>query len=194
MPRGAAVSEAAARMPDSLGALVAALARALTLVRFAAVVPFAWLLRGDGGPALAVLFAAVALSDFLDGKLARLAGVASARWGLVDAAADVVFNFVALACAASLGVVGWWVPAAMGTLGGRFLLRSFAAPAIRYDGAGNLAGVLYYVVVGGVVLRIVLGIPSAWIVARSGDGVFLYTLFALARASSLARPSAKSSA
>lgn len=179
-------------MPESLGAVVAALARALTLFRLFAVVPFAWRLAEGGGASLALLFTAVALSDWLDGKLARIAGTANARWGKIDAAADVAFNGAALAAAASRGLVGFWVPASIAVLGGRFLLRSLAAERIRYDGAGNLAGVLYYVLVGVVVAHLSIGVMSKHLVARAGDAIFLYTLFALA--SSALRASPKSSA
>jgi phosphatidylglycerophosphate synthase len=192
MPRGVAVPEADRRIPESLGSVVAALARALTLFRLLAVVPFAWLLAAGGGASLAPFFVAVALSDWLDGKLARTAGAANARWGKIDAAADVAFNCAALSAAARLGLVGVWVPSAIAALGGRFLLRSLAKEQIHYDGAGNLAGVLYYVLVGVVVAHVAIGVPSAWLVARAGDAVSLYTVFALA--SSVARAWPKSSA
>jgi phosphatidylglycerophosphate synthase len=192
MPRGTAAPEADRWVPESVVAVVAAVARALTLFRLLAVVPFAWRVACGGGASLALFFAAAALSDWLDGKLARAAGVANARWGKIDAAADVAFNCAALAAAAFRGLVGVWVPAAIAVLGGRFLLRSLADEQIRYDGAGNLAGVLYYVVVGVVVAHLAIGVPDASIVARAGDAVFFYTLFALA--SSLARASPKSSA
>jgi phosphatidylglycerophosphate synthase len=192
MPRDAAVPEAARRIPASFGGGLAALARTLTLFRLLAVVPFACLVARGGGGSLAVFFAAVALSDWLDGKLARAAGAANARWGKIDAAADVAFNCAALASAASRHLVGVWVPAAIAALGGRFLLRSLEDEHIRYDRAGNLAGVLYYVVVGIVVAHLSIGVPGASLVARAGDAVFFYTLFALG--SSVARGSPKSSA
>ncbi len=170
MPQGAATAEAS---------LLTVTARSLTLLRLAATAPFVWLfVSGDGFP-LAALFGAVALSDWLDGRMARRAGTASARWGVYDAVADITFNFAGLAVAAWRGAIGPWVPAAMALLAGRFLARSLSAPAVVYDGTGNLAGVLYYVLVGVIVANEWLGIPGGWLVARAGDAVFLYTLYAL---------------
>ena len=170
MPQGAAAAEAG---------LLTLTARSLTLLRLAATAPFIWLLLHGGGFFTAALFGAVALSDWLDGRMARRAGTASARWGVYDAVADITFNFAGLAAAAWRGAIGAWVPAAMALLAGRFLVRSVSAPAVVYDGTGNLAGVLYYVLVGVIVANEWLGIPGAWLVARAGDAVFLYTLFAL---------------
>ena len=165
--------------PAAEAPILTLMARSLTLSRLLAIGPFVCLLLDDGGFATAVLFGVVALSDWMDGRMARRAGSASARWGILDAAADIAFNFAGLAVAAWLGVIGFWVPAAMALLAARFLARSASAPSVVYDGTGNLAGVLYYVLVGVVVANEWLGIPGPFLVARAGDAVFLYTLFAL---------------
>jgi phosphatidylglycerophosphate synthase len=178
---------------------LAAAARALTLSRLVALPLFLWLIAtahatGAHRLALVALYGALAASDALDGRLARAAGAASARWGLVDVAADVVFNAASLGVAAALGLVGAWVPAGVVVLGGRFLLRAGRAGAARppadcaeaagpravEDRAGKVAGVLYYVLVGLVVAEIAVGVPPPAVVRRLGDAVFLYTLGVLA--------------
>jgi len=165
--------------PPAEAALLTLAARSLTLARLAATAPFVCMLLDGGGFGCAVLFGVVALSDWMDGRLARRAGTASARWGILDAVADITFNFAGLAVAAWLGAIGAWVPAVMALLAVRFLARSLSVPAVVYDGTGNLAGVLYYVLVGVIVANAWLGIPGPFLVARAGDAVFLYTLFAL---------------
>lgn len=184
MPQSAALAEGAAGPRPLLAAPLTVLARALTVLRLLAALPFAGLLLAGGGLSLALLFGAVALSDWLDGKIARLAGTANARWGIFDAMADVTFTCVSLAAAAYLGHVGPWVPAGVAALGGRFLVRTVRSPALVYDGAGNLAGVFYYALVGLVVAEQWLDVPGAWFVARVGDAVFVYTVFAWSRNSS----------
>lgn len=136
---------------------------------------------------LGLLYSALALSDFLDGRLARKAGATSQGWGQLDALADIVLNSAGLAAAAWIGRVGFWVPSGVALLGGRFLLRNLGrvpAPSGRLveDRAGKAAGVIYYLLLGAVVGEIVLGQPGwRWSIARAGDVVFLYTLFLLLR-------------
>ena len=143
---------------------------------------------------LFLLYGCITLSDFFDGRLARKAGAASHVWGQIDATADIAFTSLSLAAAAWLGRVGPWVPVGVAVLGGRFLLRNLGhqpAPAGRLveDRAGKAAGVIYYLLVGAVVVELsVAGEGGRWCIARAGDAVFLYTLFLLLRRSS-GRPS-----
>ncbi|MET0153213.1 MAG: CDP-alcohol phosphatidyltransferase family protein [Candidatus Binatia bacterium] len=173
------------------GEVLALIARALTLSRFVLLIPFLWLLKAvaahpstPGRLALAGTYAFIALSDTLDGRLARRANAASRLWGRIDVVADILFNFSALTAASLLGWMGPWVPAGVAILGGRFLWRiapdsDDPAPRVREDRAGKLAGFLYYALVGWVVAESstggILG-PSA--VARGADAVFAYTLVA----------------
>lgn len=167
-----------------------ATARGLTLARIAAILPFLFLLEHSAregsdhcGMSLVLLYVFIALSDLLDGALARMAGAPSQFWGRVDAAADIAFNISSLTLAAWIGAVGFWVPAAVAALAGRFILRNFKRrpAAFAGDRAGKIAGVLYYLLVGAVVLGLALQQNAAWIVARGGDAVFLYTLVLLLR-------------
>jgi phosphatidylglycerophosphate synthase len=169
-------------------------ARGLTLARLASIPLFLFLLvhTHEAGPqpwgiSLLLLYGGIALSDFLDGWLARKAGAPSHVWGQIDAAADIAFNSLSLAAAAWLGRVGPWVPLGVAVLGGRFLLRNLGQQPILpgrlvEDRAGKAAGVIYYLLVGAVAIELsVAGEGGQWLIARAGDAVFLYTLFLLLR-------------
>lgn len=179
-------------MPSS--SFYLATARGLTLLRLASIPLFLLLLvqtdrEGPGlwGTSLLLLYVFIALSDLLDGPLARKAGAPDHFWGQVDAAVDIVFNSLSLSAAAWLGRVGPWVPAAAALLGGRFIIRNLRhQPALKgrldEDWAGKAAGVVYYLLVGAVALELSLeGEAGRWLIARAGDAVFLYTLFVLLR-------------
>jgi phosphatidylglycerophosphate synthase len=167
-------------------------ARALTVLRLVATLPFAALLAAElaapsaaGGGALAVLFAAIALSDFADGRLARAAGTASAAWGRVDVVADVLFNASSLAVAAAAGLVGPWLPAAVAVLGARHLWRTRPrgdGPAAPPDPLGRVAGIFFYVASGAVVAEAVLGLPGRSWIAALADALAIYAAIVLARA------------
>ena len=169
-------------------------ARGLTLGRFAATIPFLYMLlaispdsQARQGIALALMFAAIAGSDLLDGFCARLAGAASHRWGKLDALADIVFNTSSLLAAVWLGLVGIWVPLGIISLATLFLYRNrnpTTASGMRLseDRLGKAAGVVYYLLVGVVVLSLWLQTEAVrmalwWL----GNLVFLYTLVVLAR-------------
>jgi CDP-diacylglycerol--glycerol-3-phosphate 3-phosphatidyltransferase len=80
-------------------------ANALTLFRAVASIPVLILLRADQ-PAIALtIFAAAALSDALDGVLARRAGTAGPRGALLDPLADKVLVVIALAGLSSTGLL-----------------------------------------------------------------------------------------
>jgi hypothetical protein len=177
-----------------LSAFYLAVARGLTLARLASIPLFLFLLGQTyraglqpWGLNLLLLYVCIALSDFLDGWLARKAGAPSHVWGQIDASADIAFTSLSLATAAWLGQVGPWVPAGVAVLGGRFLLRNLRhqpTPQGRLveDRAGKAAGVIYYLLVGAVAVELsVEGEGGRWFIARVGDAVFLYTLFLLLR-------------
>ena len=177
-----------------LSAFYLAAARGLTLARLASIPLFLFLLvqtyragLQPWGLSLLLLYVCIALSDFLDGWLARKAGAPSHVWGQIDAIADIAFTSLSLATAAWLGCVGPWVPAGIAVLGGRFLLQNLRhQPTLQgrlvEDRAGKAAGVIYYLLVGAVAVELSMeGEGGRWFIARVGDAVFLYTLFLLLR-------------
>ena len=101
--------------------------------------------------------------------------------------ADVWFNTSALLAAAWLGLLGYWVPAGVAALAAQYLYRNSRHPPgtnthLREDRPGKLAGVIYYLLVGGVVLNLWLDAdrPSRWL-DRTGNAVFVYTTLVFAR-------------
>jgi len=171
---------------------LALIARGLTFSRVALLPPFLWLMyvvaTSPSLPhrvALAGCYGFIASSDALDGRLARRARAATQRWARLDAAADILFNLSALAMASILGWMGPWVPAGVALLGGRFLWRivgdtGHSPPRVREDRAGKAAGVLYYALVGWVVIELSTGgVLGRRVLGLGADAVFAYTLLVL---------------
>jgi cardiolipin synthase (CMP-forming) len=88
-------------------------ANALTLSRLAMAVAWIWLYGahdpGGGAPAVAIAIAA-SITDFIDGRIARRMGAASAAGRWLDSAADVVFVLSALGCFAAAGAIPAYIP------------------------------------------------------------------------------------
>jgi len=85
----------------------------ITLVRLALVPVTAWLLwRGLYGPAL-IVFLAVAVSDFLDGVIARAFNQASALGATLDPIADKLNMFIATVILAVHGLLPVWLALAI---------------------------------------------------------------------------------
>src|SRR5919109_4617285 len=115
----------------SMSAFYLMTARGLTLARLVSIPLFLFLLvqayRAEPQHwrmGLLLLYVCIALSDFLDGRLARKAGAPSHVWGQIDATADIAFTSLSLATAAWLGRIGPWVPAGVAVLDERFLLHN----------------------------------------------------------------------
>ena len=75
----------------------------------------------------AVLFAVVALSDFVDGRIARRLGAQSAAGRVLDHAADIIFILAAFGLYVGLGIVPWWVPASIAAAFAVYVRRLAAA-------------------------------------------------------------------
>jgi CDP-diacylglycerol--glycerol-3-phosphate 3-phosphatidyltransferase len=83
------------------------LADALAILRMLLALPTAWALF-DGLWGLAfILFAFAALTDALDGWVARRSGALTARGAFLDPLADKVLVLTTLIAMASLGIVHW---------------------------------------------------------------------------------------
>ena len=130
------------RVPDALSAVRAVLA-----------LPLVWAVGvGDQRVAL-VVFGLAAVSDVLDGHLARRLGAAAApdrggrRGALLDVGADAVFLLSGLATAWAFAGLPVWVPLVAAAMLARFLATS-PAGAPLYDPVGRHYGTLLYLVLG----------------------------------------------
>lgn len=99
----------------------------LTLARLAAV-PIVGVLLFMQSPLArdmaAVLFVVAAVTDFIDGAIARKRGITSDFGALLDPIADKALITVALVGLSALGDVPWWVTIVI-------LVREFAVTALR---------------------------------------------------------------
>lgn len=117
----------------------------------AAVMP--WLLvRGGMLPLLVWCVAAV--SDYIDGPLARRRGTQRLRGAVLDTVADVTFVLSGLATAAALGLVSWVTPVSIVLSAGTYAVasvssrRTGAVPALARSRLGHWAGVMNYLCLG----------------------------------------------
>ncbi|WP_106181080.1 CDP-alcohol phosphatidyltransferase family protein [Prauserella shujinwangii] len=123
----------------------------LSILRLAGVPLFLWLLLGpeEDGWALTVLVVS-ALSDWLDGKLARWLDQTSRLGQLLDPAADRLYIVATLVAFLVRDIVPWWVVAALLgrelVVGGCLLVLrryGFAPPEVSYVGKGATFNLMY---------------------------------------------------
>ena len=105
---------------------------ALSVLRLAGVPLFLWLLLGPraDGWALVVLMIS-GITDWLDGKLARLLDQYSRLGELLDPLADRAYTVAALVAFLIRGIVPWWVVV---LIVGRDVVVSAALPLLRRKG------------------------------------------------------------
>ena len=126
----------------------------LTLLRLAAVPAIVLLAREGRWSAVVWLFAASALTDVLDGIVARALHMESIIGALLDPAIDVFFNGTIFVALTMFGAIPWWVAALMLTrygilIVGTCYLYLFHGPVkIQPTAFGKLTGLLTSVLVG----------------------------------------------
>ncbi len=123
----------------------------LSLLRLAGVPVFLWLLLGpeEDGWALALLVFS-ALTDWLDGKLARWLNQMSRLGQLLDPAADRLYILATLVAFLVRGIIPWWVvvplvlrEAVLGVCVVTLRRRGFAPPEVTYIGKGATFVLMY---------------------------------------------------
>jgi CDP-diacylglycerol---glycerol-3-phosphate 3-phosphatidyltransferase len=125
-------------------------ANALSSMRMLLAAAMPWLLLQGGLLPLAA-WGLAALSDYLDGPLARRRNEVSAVGAILDNVADVTFVLTGLTAAAVLGMVPWLVPGSIALSAGAYAAAS-ARPrretVLARSRLGHWAGVLNYVCLG----------------------------------------------
>lgn len=119
--------------PHLLSVLRASLAVPLILSR-AGCAPASW---------LAVLLVLAAVTDLLDGPLARRLGVTSGAGGYLDAGADCLVVLAAFASFVREGLYPPWLLALIGAVFAQFVLTSGRAGP-RYDPVGRYYGAVLF--------------------------------------------------
>ncbi len=109
----------------------------LSLLRLAGVPLFLWLLLGrPHHDLLAVLVLGLSgLTDWLDGKLARLLNQSSRFGALLDPAVDRLYTLSTLCAFGVREILPWWIVA---VLISRDLVLASALPVLRHHGHGPL--------------------------------------------------------
>jgi cardiolipin synthase len=107
----------------------------LSVLRLAGVPLFLYLLLGPRADVWAIVVLAVGgITDWLDGKLARLLGQYSRFGALLDPAVDRLYILAALVALGVREVVPWWV---VGVLLARDLVLAATLPVLRSRGYGS---------------------------------------------------------
>ncbi len=127
---------------------------AITMLRFVSIPAIVLLILNRRWEAVVWLFAASALTDVLDGVLARALHVETRVGALLDPLTDVTFNSAIFIALLAVEVVPWWVTVLMLTryallVGGTVYLYFFYGPVrIKPTLFGKLTGVLTSVLLG----------------------------------------------
>lgn len=132
---------------------------ALTTLRLIAAPFFFCALLGDAAGLAALLFWGAVATDVADGRVARARGETSAFGGLLDHATDASFVSLGLAALAMKGIVPVALPVLVVAAFVQYVLdsKSLAGRALRASFLGRWNGILYFVPLGVVVTRGVLG-------------------------------------
>jgi phosphatidylglycerophosphate synthase len=103
----------------------------------------------SGWPAVP-LFAAVAASDVIDGRVARAAGKVGSWGRAFDHGSDILFILSVLAAYVHRDIVPWWVPAAIAAAFAVYVADSIRhrSPRRTASRIGHAGGVLNYVLIG----------------------------------------------
>lgn len=151
------------------------IANILTIMRIAMVPLFVWVLFLDGGESIAwrlvalAIFLLAAITDRIDGQLARSRGLITDLGKLLDPIADKALTGAAFISLSILGEIWWWVTIAiLGreliiTLMRFVLIRFVVLPASR---GGKLKTVLQMTAIAGYLLPL-FALPAflGWIAA-----------------------------
>ncbi len=135
---------------------VRSLANVVSTARLILTAPFVWSVLSaparHSGSVAAVLFAAIAISDFIDGRIARRFDATSAAGQVLDHGADIIFLLASLTAYVATGAAPWWVPSVIAVSFAVYVIdslrRTRRRPSLIGSRVGHLGGVANYVIVG----------------------------------------------
>ena len=125
-------------------------ANLLTLARLVSTIPCAWAVVSDAWITAAWLFTFAAVSDYVDGPLARRYNSNTALGGLFDHATDALFVVVVLVALHTQDYVPWLLPLLIALAFTQYALDSHALTghSLRASWLGRSNGVAYFVLIG----------------------------------------------
>ena len=146
------------------------IANILTMIRIAMVPVFVWALFQDGGESVAwrvvalAIFVLAAITDRVDGQLARSRGLITNLGKILDPIADKVLTGAAFISLSILGELWWWVTIVI--LGREWLITLMRFIVIRYvvlpaSRGGKLKTVLQVLAIGAYLLPL-FAMPAAF--------------------------------
>ena len=117
----------------------------------------AWVLVGISGrasaPVLGAIAIAAAISDLLDGRLARRMGVASGVGRWLDSLADIIFVLTVLSYEAWVGAIPFYLPTLIALSFSQYAIDSMLlAGAPIKSRLGHLGGIINYALVIGLAI------------------------------------------
>jgi len=146
------ILEHSTRPRERHGGLIARTPNALTISRF--ILAAVWIVLArvvpDAFPAFATLAVVAAVTDFIDGRVARRLGVAHDAGGWLDSIADVTFILAALGCYASAREIPWSIPSLIALSFGQYAFDSrwlHRADAPVRSRLGHWGGIINYTLV-----------------------------------------------
>jgi cardiolipin synthase (CMP-forming) len=181
--RKAPPPEAEAELPDRL----LTIPNLLSIIRLALVPVFLWLLlgpRADGWALLILVYAGV--SDWADGKIARIFNQASKFGAMLDPAADRLYTLATVVAFVVRDIVPWWIAAVLIlrdvlVAGCIWVLgrNGFAPPEVTYVGKAATFNLLYamplLLLAQGGSTAATIARPVAYAFAIWGGALFLWS-------------------
>ena len=145
-------------------------ANSLTLLRLLAIGPTIWSILSGHWALAALLFTLAAITDLVDGPLARRFGHESPFGGLFDHGTDALFVSCTLGALAAAGYINPYLSGlvALAFIQYMFDSKALAGAELRTSMLGRYNGIAYFVMVGIPVVREALGLswpPLSWIAA-----------------------------
>ena len=159
-------------------------ANALTALRLASVPFFAAAVLHGAALAACALYALAVVTDFFDGRIARMRGETSPFGGLLDHASDALFVTAGLGALAWHGAVPAPLPFLVAAAFVQYVVdsRAHAGKRLRASRLGRYNGIAYFALVAAPLVRDLCGLawPAPAVVRALGWALAATTLVSMA--------------
>ncbi len=132
------------------------------------VLAMAWLCAFESGYRSAMVLGSIAIagavSDLLDGRLARRMGIANGVGRWLDSIADIIFVLTALTCEARIGAIPFYIPALIAISFSQYAIDSMVLSGAPIKSRlGHFGGIINFALV----IALSLAHPSAALALRA---------------------------